>query len=49
MPGLVRAGETMQVKGFNGTVTFDGTFVTITRTGFRARISVGSGFTTGPR
>jgi hypothetical protein len=34
----------MQVKGFNGTVTFDGTFVTITRTGFRARISVGSGW-----
>ena len=29
----------MQVKGFNGTVTFDDTLVTITRTGFRARIS----------
>ena len=38
----------MQVKGFNGTVTFDGTFVTITRTGFRARISVGSGWGSRP-
>jgi hypothetical protein len=38
----------MQVKGFNGTATFDGTFVTITRTGFRARISVGSGWGSRP-
>ena len=30
-------------KGHNGTVTFDGDFVTIERTGFLARTSVGKG------
>lgn len=33
----------MKTKGYNGTVTFDGTMVTITRTGFAARILIGSG------
>ena len=33
----------MQVKGYNGTINFDGVFVTITRAGFRARVSVGKG------
>lgn len=30
-------------KGHNGTVTFDGVFVTINRTGLNARMSVGKG------
>lgn len=33
----------MQVKGHNGTVSFYGTFVTITRKGFLARATVGKG------
>lgn len=32
-----------EAKGKNGQVQFDGRFVTITRIGFRARISVGKG------
>ncbi|MFC7595769.1 DUF4429 domain-containing protein [Terrabacter sp. GCM10028922] len=33
----------MEVKGHNGTVDFDGDFVTIRRTGFLARASIGKG------
>ncbi|MDQ6933911.1 MAG: DUF4429 domain-containing protein [Actinomycetota bacterium] len=33
----------LSAKGHNGTVTFDGTFVTISRKGFLARASVGKG------
>lgn len=33
----------MEVKGHNGTVVWDGTFVTIRRTGFLARASIGKG------
>jgi Domain of unknown function (DUF4429)/Short C-terminal domain len=33
----------MEVKGVNGTVTFDGQTVTITRKGFMARATVGKG------
>lgn len=33
----------LQVKGHNGTVSFDGTVVTITRTGFLARATLGKG------
>lgn len=33
----------VSAKGHNGTVTFDGAFVTIRRTGFLARASVGRG------
>ena len=33
----------MEVKGHNGTVTFDGNFVTIVRKGGLARITVGKG------
>ena len=33
----------MEVKGHNGTVDFDGDFVTIKRTGFLARASIGKG------
>jgi hypothetical protein len=36
-------GEPIVAKGHNGTVTFDGDFVTIERTGFLARTSVGKG------
>jgi hypothetical protein len=44
-----RDGESMtnaapvMAKGYNGTVTFDGDWVTIERTGFRARTTVGKG------
>lgn len=34
---------TVTAKGHNGTVTFDGTFVTITRRGALARLTVGKG------
>lgn len=33
----------VEVKGHNGTVNFDGDFVTIKRTGFLARASIGKG------
>jgi len=33
----------MQVKGHNGTISLDGTFVTIARTGFLARATIGKG------
>ena len=33
----------LQVRGHNGTVTYDGQFVTIARTGFLARATVGKG------
>ncbi|WP_214404161.1 DUF4429 domain-containing protein [Pseudonocardia lacus] len=33
----------LQVRGHNGTVTYDGKFVTITRTGFLARTTIGKG------
>lgn len=33
----------MEVKGHTGTVVFDGDFVTIKRTGFNARMTVGKG------
>ncbi len=33
----------MKVQGYNGTVRFDGATVTIERTGFAARVMVGSG------
>src|SRR3954454_3096389 len=33
----------MQAKGTNGTVAFDGSFVTITRKGLTARLTVGKG------
>lgn len=33
----------VEVKGHTGTVVFDGDFVTIRRTGFNARMSVGKG------
>lgn len=33
----------MQVKGHNGTISFDGAIVTISRTGFLARATVGKG------
>lgn len=33
----------MRIKGYNGTVSFDGATVTIERTGFAARVMVGSG------
>jgi hypothetical protein len=33
----------VEVKGHNGTVNWDGTFITIKRTGFLARASVGKG------
>ncbi|TCO45200.1 putative oligomerization/nucleic acid binding protein [Kribbella antiqua] len=33
----------MEVKGHNGTVVWDGAFVTIRRTGFLARASIGKG------
>jgi hypothetical protein len=36
-------GEPIVAKGHNGTVIFDGDFVTIERTGFLARASVGKG------
>jgi hypothetical protein len=35
--------EVMQVKGHTGTVRFDGRMITILRTGFLARASVGKG------
>ena len=35
--------EPISAKGHNGTVTFDGQFVTIERTGFLARASIGKG------
>ncbi len=35
--------QALSVKGHNGTVTFDGSTVTITRTGFLARATVGKG------
>jgi len=34
---------TDMVKGYNGQAGFDGTFVTIAREGFRARMSIGKG------
>ena len=37
------ASQPMTCKGVNGTVTFDGTWVTISRTGFLARSTVGKG------
>ena len=33
----------MEAKGKNGTVSFDGKFVTITRSGLNARMTVGKG------
>lgn len=33
----------LQVKGHNGTISFDGTVVTIARTGFMARATIGKG------
>lgn len=33
----------MEAKGQNGTVVFDGTFITIRRTGFVAKTSTGGG------
>ncbi|HUQ00322.1 MAG TPA: hypothetical protein VM093_07655, partial [Aeromicrobium sp.] len=36
-------GAPTEAKGVNGTVHFDGQFVTITRTGFMARATVGKG------
>ena len=38
-----RSEEPIVATGHNGTVSFDGDFVTITRTGFRARATVGKG------
>lgn len=35
--------EPVQIRGHNGTVTFDGTLVTIARTGFLARSTIGKG------
>lgn len=35
--------ETVEAKGHNGTVIFDGAFVTIKRSGFLARTTVGKG------
>jgi Domain of unknown function (DUF4429)/Protein of unknown function (DUF2510)/Short C-terminal domain len=37
------AGGTVEVKGQNGTIAFDADFVTITRTGFFARATIGKG------
>lgn len=37
------SGGPLEVKGHNGTVVWDGDFVTIKRTGFLARASVGKG------
>jgi Domain of unknown function (DUF4429)/Protein of unknown function (DUF2510)/Short C-terminal domain len=42
-PALTAAGGTVEVKGQNGTIVFDADFVTITRTGFFARATVGKG------
>jgi hypothetical protein len=35
--------DSITARGHNGTVTFDGVFITITRKGFLARVSVGKG------
>jgi len=35
--------DAIEVKGYNDTVRFDGSFVTIVRRGFLARVSVGKG------
>jgi len=35
--------ELVEAKGYNGQVSFDGTFVTITRKGFLGRATVGKG------
>jgi hypothetical protein len=41
---MARKGtDSVEVKGHNGTVVWDGTFVTIRRTGFLARASIGKG------
>lgn len=37
------SGELIVAKGHNGTVTFDGDFVTISRTGALARLTIGKG------
>lgn len=42
-PVAAVARETLTAKGHNGTVSFDGDFVTITRTGALARMTVGKG------
>ena len=34
---------TSEIRGVNGTISFDGRFVTITRKGFMARATVGKG------
>ncbi|MFI6582629.1 DUF4429 domain-containing protein [Embleya sp. NPDC050493] len=39
----MRLDPPLIVKGYNGTVTFDGQFVTLTRKGFIARSTVGKG------
>jgi len=39
----MRLDPPLTVKGYNGTVTFDGEFVTLTRKGFIARSTVGKG------
>lgn len=33
----------MEVKGYNGVISFDGKFITITRKGFLARATIGKG------
>jgi hypothetical protein len=42
-PQRMNAGSHLSAKGRNGTVEFDGRAVTIHRTGFRARSSIGKG------